>query len=72
MRRLKQLAFQSGEVPVEPAKYSPTVDSNRFRLEVPSLTHAGYLIRQANPADCNAALSRASDTQPHSQKMPAV
>jgi len=56
-----RLAILSGEVSVEPKAYSPTVDSNRFWLEIPSLTHAEYLINKATPKDCSTGLKCIED-----------
>jgi LuxR family maltose regulon positive regulatory protein len=56
-----RLAIFSGEVSVKPEAYSPTVDSNRFWLEVPSLTRAEYLINKATPKDCSTGLECTED-----------
>ena len=56
-----RLAILSGEVLVKPEAYSPTVDSNRFWLEVPSLTRAEYLINKATPEDCSTGLECIED-----------
>ena len=56
-----RLAILSGEVSVEQEAYSPTIDSNRFWLEVPSLTHAEYLINKATPEDCSTGLECIED-----------
>jgi LuxR family maltose regulon positive regulatory protein len=53
-----RLAILCGEVPAEPPNLAsiPFVDSNRYWLEIPSLTRAAYLVSQATPADCRAGL----------------
>ena len=56
-----RLALLSEEDPSVPPEYAPTVDSNKFWLEVPSLTRAEYLARKATPSDCSAARRCAED-----------
>ena len=56
-----RLEILSGEVTVESDTYSPTVDSNRFWLEVPSLTRAEYLINKATSEDCSTGLKCIED-----------
>jgi len=51
-----RLALRAGHVPAGPPTVPSTVDSNRFWLEVPSLTHAEYLVQEAAAADSEAAL----------------
>lgn len=46
---------------VKPEAYSPTVDSNRFWLEVPSLTRVEYLINIATQEDCSTGLECIED-----------
>ena len=63
-----RLAILSGEVSVEPKAYSPAVDHNRFWLEVPSLTHAEYLINKATPEDCSTGLKCIGDALQQAQQ----
>jgi len=63
-----RLAIFSGEISVKPEAYSPTVDSNRFWLEVPSLTHAEYLINKATPKDCSTGLECIEDARQRAEQ----
>lgn len=56
-----RLALRCGEAAVEPPADSPTVDSNRFWLEVPSLGRAEYLVGKTTPSACQAALTVIQD-----------
>ena len=56
-----RLALLSEEDPSVPPEHSPTIDSNKFWLEVPSLTRAEYLVHKATPSDCSAALQCVED-----------
>jgi len=56
-----RLALLSGQAPSLPPERAVTIDSNKFWLEVPSLTRAEYLIRRALPGDCDAALELIDD-----------
>ncbi|HSB69018.1 MAG TPA: LuxR C-terminal-related transcriptional regulator [Candidatus Methylomirabilis sp.] len=51
-----RMGFLSREAPAKPTAPPSTMDSNQFWLEVPSLTHAEYLVSKANPSDCRAGL----------------
>lgn len=55
-----RLSMLSGEIPVEPALFPSSIDSNKFWLEIPGLTRAEYLIRTSAP-DCRDALSVIED-----------
>ena len=63
-----RLAILSGEVSVECKAYSPAVDHNQFWLEVPSLTHAEYLINKATPEDCSTGLKCIEDALQQAQQ----
>jgi len=56
-----RLSLLSEEDPSAPPEHGPTIDSNKFWLEVPSLTRAEYLARKATPSDCSAALRCVED-----------
>jgi LuxR family maltose regulon positive regulatory protein len=56
-----RLALLSEENPSVPIEHGYTIDSNKFWLEVPSLTRAECLARKATPSDCSVALQCAED-----------
>lgn len=56
-----RLTLLSEEDPSVPPERGPILDSNKFWLEVPSLTRAEYLVRKATPSDCSAALRCVED-----------
>jgi LuxR family maltose regulon positive regulatory protein len=56
-----RLALLLEEDPSVPPEHGPTIDSNKFWLEVPSLTRAEYLAYKATPSDCSAALQCVED-----------
>jgi len=63
-----RLGLLSGETPTAPPEHSPTIDSNKFWLEVPSLTPAEYLVRQASPDTCDAAIRSIEDALQRAQQ----
>ncbi|MDD2319313.1 MAG: LuxR C-terminal-related transcriptional regulator [Geobacteraceae bacterium] len=56
-----RLSMLSGKKLAAPLENGSVIDSNRFWIEIPSLTKAAYSLRMAAPDDCNKVLQTITD-----------